>query len=93
MLHAADALVTVESLSAVEALALGRPVLLLNMPNNMRELVDEGAALGVSEGEDPARRYRRCSSTRRRKRAWPRRASATCRAWPAASTAAPPNGS
>lgn len=53
MLHASDALVTVESLSAVEALALGRSVLLLNMPTNLRELVDEGVALGVSEGEDP----------------------------------------
>jgi glycosyltransferase involved in cell wall biosynthesis len=53
MLYAGDALVTVESLSAVEALAVGRPVLLLNMPSNMRELVDEGVALGVSEGEDP----------------------------------------
>ncbi len=53
MLHAADALVTVESLSAVEALAVGRPVLLLNMPTNLRELVDEGVALGVPEGEDP----------------------------------------
>ena len=53
MLHAGDALVTVESLSAVEALAVGRPVLLLNTPTNLRELVDEGVALGVPEGEDP----------------------------------------
>jgi hypothetical protein len=54
LLHAADALVTVESLSAVEALVLGRPVLVLNMPTNLSELVAGGAALGVAEGEDPA---------------------------------------
>jgi hypothetical protein len=54
LLHASDALLTVESLSAVEALVLGRPVLVLNMPTNLRELVECGAALGVPEGEDPA---------------------------------------
>lgn len=54
MLHAGDALVTVESLSAVEALVAERPVLLLNTPTNLRELEDAGAALGVREGEDPA---------------------------------------
>ncbi len=53
LLHAADALVTVESLSAVEALVLGRPVVVLNMPTNLEELVSSGAALGVAEGEDP----------------------------------------
>lgn len=54
LLHAADALATVESLSAVEALVLGRPVLVLNMPTNLGELVAGGAALGVAEDEDPA---------------------------------------
>jgi hypothetical protein len=54
MLHAADALVTVESLSAVEALVAGRPVLLLNTPTNLRELEEAGVALGVPEGDDPA---------------------------------------
>jgi CDP-glycerol glycerophosphotransferase (TagB/SpsB family) len=53
LLHASDALVTVESLSAVEALVLGRPVLILNMPTNLRELVEQGVALGVAAGEDP----------------------------------------
>jgi CDP-glycerol glycerophosphotransferase (TagB/SpsB family) len=53
LLHAADGLVTVESLSAVEALVLSRPVLILNMPTNLREIVDQGAAIGVAEGEDP----------------------------------------
>jgi UDP-N-acetylglucosamine 2-epimerase len=52
-LHAADALVTVESLSAVEALVLDRPVLVLSMPTHLRELVEAGAALGVPAGEDP----------------------------------------
>lgn len=53
-LFAADALVTVESLAAVEALVLGRPVLVLNMPTNLRQMVEAGVALGVPEGGDPA---------------------------------------
>lgn len=53
LLVAADALVTVESLSAVEALVLDRPVLVLDMPSNLRELVEAGAALGVAQGADP----------------------------------------
>jgi hypothetical protein len=59
LLHAADALVTVESLSAVEALVLGRPVLILQMPTNLRALVDDGVALGVAAGHDPAPVLRR----------------------------------
>jgi len=59
LLHAADALVTVESLSAVEALVLGRPVLILNMPTNLRALVDDGVALGVDAGQDPGPALRR----------------------------------
>jgi glycosyltransferase involved in cell wall biosynthesis len=54
LLHAADVLVTVESLSAVEALVLGRPVVVLNMPSNLRDLVEAGVALGVPAGDDPA---------------------------------------
>ena len=54
LLHAADALVTVESLSAVEALVLGRPVVVLNMPTHLRELADQGVAVGVGAAEDPA---------------------------------------
>lgn len=53
LLAAADALITVESLSAVEALVLDRPVLVLDMPSNLRELVEAGAALGVAQGADP----------------------------------------
>jgi len=53
LLVAADALVTVESLSAVEALVLGLPVLILNMPTNLRDLVEQGVAVGVAVGEDP----------------------------------------
>jgi len=54
LLHAADVLVTVESLSAIEALVLGRPVVVLNMPTHLRELVEQGVAVGVAAGEDPA---------------------------------------
>ncbi len=53
LLVAADALCTVESLSAVEALVLARPVIVLNMPTNLREMVEQGMALGVASGEDP----------------------------------------
>jgi CDP-glycerol glycerophosphotransferase (TagB/SpsB family) len=54
LLHAADVLVTVESLSAIEALVLGRPVVVLNMPTHLRELVEQGVAVGVAAGVDPA---------------------------------------
>jgi len=54
LLHAADALVTVESLSAVEALVLDRPVLILNSPTNLGEMVERGVALSVDEGGNPA---------------------------------------
>ena len=53
LLHAADVLVTVESLAAVEALVLGRPVVVLNMPTNLRALVDASVAVGVAVGDDP----------------------------------------
>jgi hypothetical protein len=53
LLHAADLLVTVESLSAVEALVLDKPVVVLNAPTNLRAMVDAGVALEVRVGEDP----------------------------------------
>jgi UDP-N-acetylglucosamine 2-epimerase len=53
LLHAADLVVTVESLSAVEALVLGRPLVVLNTPTNLQDMVEAGVALGVTEGEDP----------------------------------------
>ena len=59
LLHAADALVTVESLSAVEALVLDRPVVVLNAPTNLRALVEAGVALGVPVGADPTDALRR----------------------------------
>lgn len=59
LLIAADALVTVESLSAVEALVVGRPVVILNMPTHLGALVDAGVALGVDAGADPTEALRR----------------------------------
>jgi CDP-glycerol:poly(glycerophosphate) glycerophosphotransferase len=59
LLIAADALVTVESLSAVEALVVGRPVVILDMPTHLSALVDAGVALGVPAGEDPTDTLRR----------------------------------
>jgi len=59
LLFAADGLVTVESLSAVEALVLGRPVLILNTPTNLRQMVERGVALGVPCGVPPGDAIRR----------------------------------
>jgi len=59
LLHAADALVTVESLAAVEALVLERPVVVLNAPTNLRAMVEAGVALGVAVGADPTDALRR----------------------------------
>ena len=42
-----------ESLSAVEALVLDKPVIVLNAPTNLRAMVDAGVALEVRVGEDP----------------------------------------
>ena len=53
LLPAADLLVTVESLSATEALVAGVPVVVLRHPSNLRELVTSGAAIGVPDGADP----------------------------------------
>lgn len=53
LLPAADLLVTVESLSATEALVAGVPVVVLRHPSNLRDLVASGAAIGVPEGADP----------------------------------------
>lgn len=53
LLPAADLLVTVESLSATEALVAGVPVVVLRHPSNLRDVVASGAAVGVPEGMDP----------------------------------------
>jgi hypothetical protein len=53
LLPASDLLVTVESLSATEALVAGVPVVVLRHPSNLRDLVASGAAVGVPDGEDP----------------------------------------
>lgn len=53
LLPAADLLVTVESLSATEAIVAGVPVVVLRHPSNLRDVVASGAALGVPDGADP----------------------------------------
>ncbi|MEO8499999.1 MAG: hypothetical protein ABI565_03735 [Vicinamibacteria bacterium] len=53
ILPATDLLVTVESLSATEALVSGVPVVVLRHPSNLRAVVESGAALGVADGADP----------------------------------------
>ncbi len=59
LLFASDGLVTVDSFASSEALVLGRPVLVVNLPSNLDALVEKGVALGVRGGEpilDAARR-------------------------------------
>jgi len=53
ILPAADLLLTVESLSATEALVAGVPVVILRHPSNLRDVVASGAAIGVPDGVDP----------------------------------------
>ena len=55
LLFASDGLITVDSLASSEALVLGRPVLVLNLPGNLGPLVDRGVALGVRRGESIAK--------------------------------------
>jgi hypothetical protein len=51
LLFASDGLITVDSFASSEALVLGRPVLVLNLPGNLGPLVESGVALGVRRGE------------------------------------------
>ena len=52
LLFASDGLVTVDSLASSEALVLGRPVLVVNLPSNLSPLVERGVALGARRGEE-----------------------------------------
>ncbi len=58
LLFASDGLVTVDSFASSEALVLGRPVLVVNLPGNLDALVERGVAIGVPRGEaiEPALR-------------------------------------
>ena len=47
LLFAADGLVTVDSFASSEALVLGRPVMVVNLPSNLGALVERGVAVGV----------------------------------------------
>jgi hypothetical protein len=49
-LFASDGLVTVDSFASSEALVLGKPVLVINLPNNLGTLVKRGVALGAYQG-------------------------------------------
>jgi hypothetical protein len=51
LLFASDGLITVDSLASSEALVLGRPVLVVNLPSNLGSLVARGVALGVPRGQ------------------------------------------
>ena len=81
LLHAADALVTVESLSAVEALVLGRPVVVLNMPTHLRDAGGRGRRPGRARGRGSRGRALRAllDDADRARAPRPRRARATCR--------------
>ncbi|MGH9462102.1 MAG: hypothetical protein ACRD1X_12845, partial [Vicinamibacteria bacterium] len=58
LLFASDGLITVDSLASSEALVLGRPVMVVNLPSNLSALVERGVAFGVPSGEpiEPALR-------------------------------------
>ena len=58
LLFASDGLITVDSFASSEALVLGRPVMVVNLPSNLSALVERGVALGVRSGEpiEPALR-------------------------------------
>ncbi len=58
LLVASDGLITVDSFASSEALVLGRPVLVVNLPSNLGPLVDRGVALGVYRGESIEARLR-----------------------------------
>ncbi len=59
LLVASDGLLTVDSLASSEALVLGRPVLVVNMPNHLESLVERGVALGAGGGEEIAEQIKR----------------------------------
>jgi hypothetical protein len=59
LLFASDGLVTVDSLASSEALVLGRPVLVVNLPSNLTPLVERGVALGARGGEEIGRQLDR----------------------------------
>ncbi|MGH9319396.1 MAG: hypothetical protein ACRD21_03535 [Vicinamibacteria bacterium] len=59
LLLASEGLVTVDSFVSSEALVLGRPVLVVNLPSNLGELVRRGFALGVVQGEPIEAQLRR----------------------------------
>ncbi len=52
LIVASDGLITVDSFASSEALILGRPVLIVNLPNNLEMLVDKELAKGVYRGQD-----------------------------------------
>jgi UDP-N-acetylglucosamine 2-epimerase len=58
LLVASNGLVTVDSLASSEALAIGRPVVVVNLPSNLEPLVERGVALGVWRGESIEERLR-----------------------------------
>ncbi|MFQ5790970.1 MAG: hypothetical protein ACE5JI_10910, partial [Acidobacteriota bacterium] len=58
LLFASDGLITVDSLASSEALVLGRPVLVVNLPSNLTPLVERGVAVGVRRDEPIEARLR-----------------------------------
>ena len=53
LLAATDAVVTMNSTVAIDALVLGLPSLVLGLPNNLSPFVEAGAMIGVAAGESP----------------------------------------
>ena len=59
LLFASNGLITVDPFASSEALVLGLPVLLVNLPSNLSALVDRGVAVGVRRGESMKPKLRR----------------------------------
>lgn len=58
LLVASNGLITVDSLASSEALVVGRPVVVVNLPSNLGPLVERGVALGVHRGGSIEERLR-----------------------------------
>jgi UDP-N-acetylglucosamine:LPS N-acetylglucosamine transferase len=59
LIVASDGLLTVDSLASSEALVIGRPVFVVNLPNHNEALVERGVALGSRQGEEIAQQLKR----------------------------------
>jgi predicted glycosyltransferase len=70
LLAAANALVTVNSTVAVDALTLGIPALVIGLPNNLTPFVDAGVMLGANTAPEIELALRRVLYDQEFRRQW-----------------------